>query len=273
MALLQGKYTQISARETFREIDSSLEGPRNIISFGRVARELVQLETSPEGFRTFEGDRLLVASHVHGFITADRRLDQLGKGPAVAQARSEQLDKVIEFNHAVRQLIDNDRRIGLGDLVRFAGETYAITHPSEFASNSDKADAKQRFTDISRRTERVLRGMRGELTVQQTLGMYYEVDDDVTVDEEKRGVDMWVNIAPKGEEEYWVQVDAKTSQRAAEDARSRQPRGREEVILAATTQDADYAHGGFYLKPEVARRLAPEMKGQFERELVRAGHR
>lgn len=262
----------ISTREVLEDINSSAEfsegkerGEPLTLTFGRAAHALALLETQDSGNRTREGDRLNVAGYVDQFISAQDELDAAYTRGVSGESVRDIKRKVIPFNHAVKELIDNDPMAGFNEVNRFILEVYTTTHRGDLRKLTDDART-ERLDTIRRQTLQVLSGMRHEIAAQQLFGhLGYEVDAEVSTEDELHGIDMTLTDA----DNLQYAVDIKGNQRDAMEARAKDRRGRR-LIIWSTVPSEDF-DGHFRLSPDVVSLRAQDIEHELIDELRRTG--
>lgn len=266
--------TPISSREVLEDVGTSAEfqegrqqGWTLQRSFANAALALTELETQASGNRTKEGDRLNVAGHVEQFVVASEELnDAYDRGESGETIRDIKR-KIIPFNHALKEMIDNDPMAGFDEVNDFILDVYITTHRGDLAAMTGPARVGH-LNIIHRLIRNRLSGMRTEIGAQQLFGhLGYEVDAEVSVEDELRGIDM--TLADADGEVY--PVDIKSNRREAESARIKDHQKRR-LIVWSTVPSHDF-DGHFRLPPDVVARKAPHIQAELERELVRTGRR
>lgn len=260
----------IQTREVLEDINGSAEfkegrerGEPLRRNFGRAALALALLETQDSGHRTKEGDRLNVAGYVGQFIEAQDELDEAYSYGAPADKIRDIKRRIIPFNHAVKDLIDNDPMAGFNEVNRFVLEVYATTSRGDLAAMSDDEKTKK-INTVRRQTLQVLSGMRHEIAAQQLFGhLGYDVDAQVGAEDELRGVDMVLT----DDTNTSYAVDIKANQRDALEARAKD-RSNRRLIIWSTVPSSDF-DGHFRLPADVVALRAPDIEHELAAELRR----
>lgn len=265
---------RINTREVLTDIGNSAEfeegrhrGWTLQRSFANAALALSELETQPSGNRTKEGDRLNVAAHVDQFVAATEELDAAYALGETGEAIRDIKRKIIPFNHAVKEMIDNDPKAGFNEVLDFIHDVYLTTHRGDLAKLTG-AGRIGRLDTVHRLVRQRLSGMRTEIAAQQLFGhLGYEVDADVSVEDELRGIDMTLTDADGAK----YPIDLKSSHRDATNARLKDRRG-QRLIVWSTVPSHDF-DGHFRLSPDIVSLRAADIETELVAELHRTGRR
>jgi hypothetical protein len=261
----------IKSQEVFEDIKSSdayIEGEERgeplTLRFGRAAHELALLETYDSGHRSKVGDQLAVAGLVEQFASASERLSKTTRGTdptMIAQLKAE----LIPFNHAVKTLIDNDPGASFAEVQDFILDVYETTHRGDLARLPVHL-RRNKIDNFNTEITRTLSGMRHEIGANQLFNeLGYDVDNEVTTDDELHGIDMFIT-SPDGKTHG---VDVKSNPKLVDEARAKDLRNKS-IIVWSCLNHSDF-DGTFRLAPETVALRAPDMRAELDSELRRTG--
>jgi hypothetical protein len=263
------------AKATIRDVKESSDFHDHLredarTAFSKSALALAILETSTEGEKSRDGHHLAIAAHVNGFIqgnfalrrlanetnqrdgdidTVDERVELTAEQ---RQRRSDAVDAIIPFNHAVKEYIEQDPSATFCDTVEYAMAIFTLTNASILRAKPDNGKS---ILDFARTQVReAINGMRHEKAVVEMLGAEYRASGNVSLQEDKQGCDLHI-IHPGDRRVY--SIDAKASRTNAQRTRSKMPR-RSHAVIWSTLADEDFERNGFSLSEEtfaVHRRL------------------
>lgn len=246
-------------RTTLQEVPGEVLNPKQKLqrrnkAIARSAQALAEFHTSESGYQSPEGTRYELISQLEPFYHAQVTLNQLrSQGHRLGQrvpreTKLPYLKIVTRFNHALKEVLDNDSSLMFDDLLLFMTRMYAGANGVETA---------QEFHDEARGA---MDGMRHEIGAEQIVGVLGLDYDEASVDDDLKGVDRFIHI--DGE---IVPIDFKASENKTE--RARRKSFHPEHIVWSQLHDADF-QGGFRISNEVAHAKAPAMLA----ELKHAAH-
>lgn len=217
-----------------------------------------RLETK-HGYLNDEATQLNVIGHIDSFATAQENLDELRSQGASFEETLPYKRQVIAFNHALKDMIDNNPSLDFNDVLLLVNSMYAGMHSDTFAKLSlqEHQAALERLDSSVRST---LNGMRHEIGYEQIIGALQrqgiDIDYEPTTDEDElRGVDMFIILNG-----VRFSIDIKASRRKTEETRANSRRPNR--IVQSHISNADFLSNGvtgdgFRISNEVAERLAP----------------
>jgi hypothetical protein len=209
----------LDPKEVIRDIGTSttfgevMRGPnaRLATAFAMAALELADLEVSPEGERTLDGYAYLLAGQLNDVVGS---IVALERATLNKEARIPHKDKLSGFNHDIRHMIDEYPDITPAEIQRLLVQAYIAAHRSEWSTDKE---ARAQVDLISGAIGSSLYGMwsevAGELVVAEAG---FEIDTDVTPEEERKGIDGWVLMRPELGDKGWMPCDFKGDELKAE---------------------------------------------------------
>jgi hypothetical protein len=221
----------------------------------RIAR---RLETR-HGYLNEEATQLNVIGHIDSFARAQEALDNLRDQDASPEELLPYKREVITFNHALKEMIDNNPSLDFNDVLLLVNSMYAGMHSETFA----KMELREHQATLERLDASVrstLNGMRHEIGYEQIIGALQQQGIDIdyapTTDQaELKGIDMFITL-----DGVRFSIDIKASRRKTEEKRltSRRPNR----IVQSHISNVDFVSsgaqgGGFRISHETAIRLAP----------------
>lgn len=173
-------------------------------ALGRAANFLVKQNTSQNQYVTPEGSLYHLMGQLGSAYHARKELEHMeAYGHAGnRQAILAQKERVINFNHSLRDVIDKHPDVNARELLNFMGKSFEHLHG---ARNVDD------FMYVARG---LITGMQHEVIAEQIIGA---IDDDsISYEEtdlqgELRGADLYITI-----DDFRFPVDIKSSQRAVQ---------------------------------------------------------
>lgn len=197
----------LSAERTFRTVKTSdvyanlshestpMNGDKGHHTFGMVAMQLASHQTTEHGYRPREAEALYLAASTMPFIEAQYAMDTAFiKNDAILQQYRHQIE---QFNHAVRDIIDNNPTMQFDELLNFIRRTY-MQQPG--------AD-RNKLNACSSELRGVLVGMANEIGFEQIieeLGYNYRLASEE--EDLNKGIDIYVET-----ETGWIGIDVKSS--------------------------------------------------------------
>lgn len=185
--LAPSKYIgEINRTESYRKQRSQKLGRGSIrLAVGAGATEMAQFHTSPESkYRTPEGDVHNVIAHISGFADGVRGIDRLTNTGSIREQRIPHLKKIIEFNHAVKDLIDSTPSLEFDGVVNFITDMYSASHDRDWKTDTERKETIDWFHNEVRYR---LAGMRHEIAAEQIIGTLDNIEiiynDDATIEE------------------------------------------------------------------------------------------
>lgn len=185
--LVTSKYIgEISGTESYRKQRSLKLGKGSIrLAVDAGAAELAATHTTPETkYRSSEGDVYNVIAHISDFADGLREIDKLRFTEATREQKIPHLKKIIEFNHGVKDLIDNTPSLDFDDAINFITQIYSASHASDWNTREQRAAATDWFHNEARYR---IDGMRDEIGAEQIIGSMADIEilynDNATIDE------------------------------------------------------------------------------------------
>ncbi len=224
---------------------------RRAVALG--SRALVDNHTTEHGYVSPEGCVYRLIATIDDFVTAQQELDRLQQDGAERRHKLPHLRKAVAFNHAAKELIDSQPDVGFNELTAFTTKMYLGMHRDDTELHDDQR-YHQRALYVRDAVKQSLHGMRSELAVEQIIwaagdpAIEYE---ETTVEDELRGVDLFVNYHGQR-----VGIDVKASQAAAHMAKLKS--SHPERIIWSQVDWEDFA-GGFRISDELAQQKAPAL--------------
>lgn len=228
--------------EHYREMDSQSRRKMAREVFTAAALDEAIKETTPSGHKSHEGYYLQLMGNVEPFIAAQGTLDHMRDHGDSRESRKPYLRTVVEFNHALRDIINYAPDMSFTDLLGFMTSLHI---------NLSGPDQRQYFFQEARSA---LIGMQNEIGFEQIIG---NIDGlrytDATVDQEiEDGIDMLIQYQGKK-----IPVDIKRSDTGVRNANSHND-GTKLNISPHIPFDA--FNNGFRLDAAVAKRMAPRVE-------------
>lgn len=217
MPTKQENYTAIQAIKDIVTSDKYLERPRGE-STGRAiaATALALADYDPSQNDEVYRDEVALKQIVIGLMS-----DAYQSQVELNQHRSsmhpsevgKHLDNVIDYNHALRELVDHNPKTDFRSIMAFVAE----------AANTLYSDPRD-VEDISEQVRMRLDGMRNEVAVESMLWRIPGVVDvrSATRAEDKRGID----VVAVFEDGQTLKLDVKASERSADEANQKTHRPR-----------------------------------------------
>jgi len=264
--------SNVIKRPEFRERDNTEPAME---AFSRIAFSLAALETGADGSKSNEAYHLSIAASVHDYVDGNLDLFEIEQAtktdnldgervrltPEQVEKRDGALDKIIPFNHTVKEYISNDKGAKFTDIVEYVVAFYAMSHSAHLKTLTDGGQGLLRF--VRERTRECINGMRHEKGVVEMLRGTYEVNASVSIQDDKKGCDMRVTTL----DGHWnLPADAKASDLKARKARAERP-NRKNAIIWSTLSDEDFEADGFTLAPETVARHRPRLFKELEAEI------
>ena len=199
--------------------------------------------TTESGYRPPEADKFDIISRLGSYVQSRDTLDKLSARDSSFKERRPYMHKIIEFNHSVKAMIDNDPSRSLLEVKQFIVNTYTGLYRPH--TKPELWPAK--LAEFSKVIEETLVGMRSELAFAQIASLIdgITVDTEVTADEELRGVDAIVNM--NGVD---LEIDVKTSPVGVHKSDVNSTH-RAQAVWPHVSQ-TDYANGGMRLSHKTA---------------------
>ncbi len=247
----------VCTSDSFRDY-ARQPGVSKVAAFGRASLELAQLETSPSGLRSPEGHAYALASLLNGFSSSSLALEK--KGFLTKQQAEHHKLQVISFNHELRDMVDSYQSITPQELDRMLTEIYITLNRHKW---TNKEQATLEVDRVHSAIESRMYGMWSEINGAIVIGAAgYDVDTDVTGQDELHGIDGWVDMRPELTDRGRMHVDFKGDWRAADEANRQHPDSR--ALWSQLTRQDYRETGSFRISPQLARAKAPGMKQELE---------
>lgn len=215
---------------------------------------LAEGETAPSGYRSLDGHVFNLVAGLDSFYTAQKRLNGLRARGDFYRLRDQAmpyLEQVTEFNHALKDVIDNGQSIEFDELLTFMARMYA------------GANGSASMQDFYNEARYALIGMRHEIGAEQIIGTMDDIEYNETDVEDKDNVilDLTGEDIRVEFNDYSIPLDIKASPQAVEKARikSYYPKS----IIWSQCRNQDFGNG-FRIPYTVARNKAPAMHKDIE---------
>lgn len=247
-------FTEVYRNERAKELHP---GDNICNAMGHGALWLAQKGTEQSGYRSHEADVFNVIALIEPFATNQKKLDTLQQAshPSKHNEKTFYLKKVIEFNHALKDMVDRNPRLGFSDVTRFTTQAYSLMNVKEIQSLSPEArqDRLGWFQNAIRRSSN---GMRHEIGFEQILGSLDDIDyDETTVEGEIEGIDFYVSL--NGNE---FGVDVKSSPtKAKQKCLQQRNDGYRPNAIWSHLDDRDFGNS-FRVSPELASQKAAAVR-------------
>lgn len=221
-----------------------------IRAVARGALDRATQETKESGYRTPDGDVFNLIAHLDSFYQAQQVLARLESEKDFRHVRRNEriphLKDVVQFNHALREVIDNHPALKFTDILNFMTEMHtAVSGPDT---------QKQFYTDA----REALDGMRHEIGFEQILGVLPDLDyREASVEEDIYGADIVVTV-----DDTEIPIDIKASPRTA--AFKREKSHHPERIVWSQLNFEDF-NGGMRIPRQLAEKKAPALRAELER--------
>lgn len=263
------KRTRPTSREiiaNIRESDDFREALRDgkpmVHAFSVAAEALAELETSETGRRTPEGHAYALAGQMFDVAASARALHGSRLSP---DAKIPHKRRLIRFNHELRAMVDSYQDLSPLEVRRLLVEPYVTVARRGWNS---EAQAQRELTAVTAEVDSIMFGMWSEINGEMIVGAAgYEIDTDVSEDDELHGTDGWVHMRPEQGPEYgWMPVDFKGSAEKARQVNNLHPANR---AIWSQLSHSEFAHARtFRISAVLARARSGAMKAQLE-ELYR----
>ena len=207
-----------------KEYNSARQKSNGVEAYKKTAIAIANDETNE--LSSADRDSLLVTAYLGGFMQADHELAELRKNshlysPEEEKRLSKELKEeyIIPFNHIVKNFINTHPNASINAAKNSLAALYTTVYRGE-PNCLDIKGLKNR-THISPYEkvdilDRTLDGMRHELAAETLIDIGgYECDYNVSVEDDAKGIDMYVNITGIG----WFGIDIKASKTTADKAR------------------------------------------------------
>lgn len=240
-------------------------------AFSKAAFDLMDLETNEAtSARSSEGYRFSVVARVSDFIDASLKLDELEymrshgsiSKDKYQESRKELIPRTINFNHAIKELIDNDPNATLSEVQNLIVSSYHAAHYQDLRDNP--ASRNEMHNYVTKTAETTLNGIRHELAINFMLSSLYEVRGEVSPEEDSKGIDLVIlgrDAVPD------IGIDCKASKARAESAREERY-NYDRIILYSGASYEDFGDK-LRISGNVADRLRPALLEQLEAEAKR----
>ena len=212
----------------------------------------VALRGKEEGsYFTLEEHALNLTAHLTTIESHLEQLDRLRGRRATRREKLPYLEKVTAFNHALKEMIDSNPRLGFNEVVSFLRNMNQQIH----GRHNDR--------HFEHEIRGVLEGMRHEIAAEQIIGQLENVDvDHVSIEEDLDGGDLMVSV----DNSPWTPIDIKASYLTAERAKQKaRDTGHDDSgIIWSQLNDEDF-NGGFRISYDKAAEKAPLLEAALRR--------
>lgn len=224
----------IATSPEYRE--ARTRGKEKALAIHLASRALAHAVNRPEtSISHGERDVFNVISKIDSFADAQWTLDEY-RDTAHGREMLPYKRQVTEFNHAVKELVNNNPKLGFDQVVRFTTQMYIGAHQDEFAqmTRQEQKEYTEWFGSI---TSQSLSGMRHELGFEQILGYLERTHKALDYKEgdtesDRLGADYLVTLDGK----YYFPVDVKASLRSVE-ASQRKSRNPSHIVWSHLYND------------------------------------
>lgn len=176
----------------------------------RLAATALQ-ERKPSGYLTPEGHAMNITAQLTTFSQSLDELNDLREQGAKHHEKLRPLRKVAEFNHAVKDMIDNNPSLQFTEVLNFI-----MNMNQQINGNPEHGHA---FEDQVRG---ILVGMRHEIAFEQMLGYMPDVEyREATIEEDLQGADIFVSLNNSPMVPIDVKAGAEKTQVSKEQAHNR----------------------------------------------------
>ncbi len=210
---------------------------------------LENITKSKGGYDTKESSSYRLIRNISSFAESQAALDDLRQlsrqGEHITRRQREPyLRNVIQFNHAVKELVNQDPQITFSQLSNFTLNFYQSQCAYELSKLSPE-DYHEQIVWFHKKFSGALNGMRHELGYEQLIGQLqcekYDIEyDETDEDKELRGVDYTIMV-----EGSPVDVDVKAS-----------PRNVTKTHHVYSHLNSEDFGNGFRISPQTAQREA-----------------
>lgn len=225
----------------------------------RAASVIALRETFESGYRSPNGDLFAVVSKIDDFARAQDELDECRKynGTNFRNEKIAPLKTIIDFNHAIKDMVDNNPALDFHEVTEFITNIYHQSHQKEFSTLTAEQQTEQ-ISWFHNAVKSALNGMRHELGAEQIIGCLYDVEyKETSVEDELKGVDYFVTI-----DEKTFGIDIKASQKAAEKRKDKGFSNPKHAIWSQLTND-DFGDK-FRVPTKVAESKAADMRQELQ---------
>jgi len=195
-------------------------------------------ETRPSGRRSLEDHKLNITAQLTTFGQSLQELNKLEKQGAQRQERLPALRRVAEFNHAIKEMVDDNQSLRFAEVLSFITNMNQQINGSEHAGEGFEQEIRGRLV-----------GMRHEIAYEQIIGRMPGVEcRQPTVDEDLNGADIFVSF----NDSPMVPIDVKASFETAQSAQAEASRRGFDAshIVWSHVNDEEF-DGGFRISEEV----------------------
>lgn len=242
----------IVSNEKYIEIQNEPPSPnRTLRAIGTSALALAQEGTKENGYRTHEADVYFVISKIDSFATSQAKLDKLRDKGARRSEKIPFLREVIEFNHAVKDMVNNDPSLRFSDVIGFITNMYIRAHAN--FKDSSQEDRRSRIEWFYNSCRSSLNGMRHELGFERILGQIEDIEyRETNIDDELKGVDYY--ITKNG---ITFPIDIKASETSVRESQHTSLKPNNIVWSHCNSRDFD---DSFHISPELAKQKANDVR-------------
>lgn len=152
-----------------------------------------ETEKKKNGYLNIEELQVRVMGLMPAFLAGQNLLDNNREKYTRQQKKNILKDKIIPFNHALREMVDNGSDLTINEILRFSAETAVISYrssPNESVALADYVSYAQECTRDA------LEGMRHEIAATEALWSNPEVANirNADADQELDGIDLIVEL-------------------------------------------------------------------------------
>lgn len=227
-------------------------------AFSVAAEALAELETTESGRRTPEGHAYALVGQIFDVASSAQVLRSKHLTP---EAKIPHKRRLIRFNHELRAMVDAYQDLSPQEVHRMLIEPYIAIARSGWSSDEQ---ARQEVGAITEEVDTIMFGMWGEINGEMIVGAAgYEIDTDVTEDDELKGIDGWVHMQPDLGDNYgWMPIDFKGSAEKARQVNNLHPNNR---AVWSQLSHAEFKRARtFRIPPQLAQAKSGAMRRQLE---------
>lgn len=160
-------------------------------------------------------------------------------------------DQVIELNHALRDVIMTNPNISFGELEFITIGSYKNAESRKLENQEER--------ELREATYAILNGMRHEVAVEDMIGMIddFTCDSNVTVEEEKQGIDMFISYKNN---EYAVDIKASRAGEKRAESNRHHRNDTNHIALWSGLSKEDFRGSAFRLHPNKVRAKSKQLR-------------
>ncbi len=232
-----------SYRRTRNAIENESDTDNRMVAIFNGAEELKNHETKGE-YLTLLGHQFNMTSHLVTFMESVQTLNTLDERNASSQERRPFTEAVASFNHALKEMVDDNPRLQYQEVLQFLRETHQAIHGIALNKPFEN-NVRARLT-----------GIRHEIGVEQMLYQIPDIEiEETTVQDDLQGGDIRVSLDGVHFYNIDIKASAFTAERRRQDAAYH---GSSRIIIWSHLDEGDF-NGSFHIPSETASKKAPEL--------------